>query len=52
MAMAMARGGDGITLRGGTWRVDFMHEGKRYTVGLGKNISRAAARDMWPSSAP
>jgi len=42
----MARRGDGIYLRGRTWRLDFRHDGKRYMVRLGKNINRTAAQDI------
>ncbi len=42
----MARRGDGIYLRGRTWRLDFRHNGKRYVVRLGRNINRTAAQDI------
>lgn len=42
----MARRGDGIYLRGRTWMLDFRHEGQRYQVRLGRNISRTAAREL------
>jgi len=39
----MARRGDGISLRGRTWWLDFTHQGRRHYVRLGKGISRTAA---------
>ncbi len=42
----MARRGDGIYLRGRTWRLDFRHQGKRYAITLGRNINRTAAREI------
>lgn len=42
----MARRGDAIYLRGKTWYLDFMHQGKRYCVRLGKNINRTAAWEL------
>jgi hypothetical protein len=42
----MARRGDGIYLRGRTWWLDFMHDGKRHVVRLGKNISRTVAGEL------
>lgn len=42
----MARHGNGIYLRGKTWRLDFRHEGKRYVVRLGKGISRSVAQEI------
>src|SRR5918996_4336826 len=39
----MARRGDGIYLRGKTWWLDFLHEGKRHVVRIGKGINRTAA---------
>jgi hypothetical protein len=42
----MARRGDGIYLRGRTWRLDFRHDGRRYIVRLGRNISRTAAGEV------
>ncbi len=42
----MARRGDGIYLRGRTWRLDFRHDGRRYIVRLGRNINRTAAQDI------
>lgn len=42
----MARRGDAIYLRGRTWRLDFVHQGKRHVVRLGKGISRTAAGEL------
>ncbi len=42
----MARRGDAIYLRGKTWWLDFMHQGRRYCVRLGKNINRTAAWEL------
>jgi hypothetical protein len=42
----MARRGDGVYLRGKTWWLDFVHEGRRYHARLGKSISRPAAREI------
>lgn len=42
----MARRGDGIYLRGGTWWLDFTHREKRHYVRLGKHISRTAAGEI------
>ena len=42
----MARRGDGIYRRGGTWWLDFMHEGKRHYVRLGRNISKTVAGEI------
>jgi hypothetical protein len=39
----MARRGDGIYLRGKTWYLDFVHEGKRHVGRIGKGINRTAA---------
>ena len=35
--------GDAIVKRRKTWWLDFRHQGRRYQVRLGKNISREAA---------
>lgn len=40
------RRGDGLYLRGSTWRLDFYHEGKRHIVTLGRNISKTVAREI------
>ena len=42
----MARRGDGIYQRGKTWRFDFVHEGVRHHVRLGRNISRTVAAEI------
>jgi len=43
----MARTGDGIYLRGKhTWYLDFQHNGKRYPIKLGRNISKTVAREL------
>jgi len=42
----MARRGEGIYLRGRTWWLDFMHEGKRHVARLGKGINRTAAVEL------
>jgi integrase len=42
----MARRGDGIYLRGRTWWLDFMHQGQRHVVRLGKGISRTVAGEL------
>ena len=42
----MARRGDGIYLRGRTWWLDFLHEGKRHVVRIGKGINRTAAGEI------
>jgi integrase len=42
----MARRGDGLALRGRTWWLDFHHQGQRYKVRIGKNISRSAASEI------
>lgn len=42
----MARRGDGLLLRGKTWYLDFIHQGKRHYVRLGKLISRSVAREL------
>lgn len=45
----MARRGDGIYQRGGkggTWWLDFRHDGQRHVVRLGKGISRSTAREL------
>ena len=42
----MARTGEGIYLRGKTWRLDFRHEGRRYQVRLGSNINKTVAREL------
>jgi len=42
----MARRGDGIYQRGKTWWLDFVHEGRRHQVRLGKGISRTAAGEL------
>jgi integrase len=42
----MARRGDGIYQRGGTWWLDFLHEGQRHYVRLGRRISRTAAGEI------
>lgn len=42
----MARRGDGIYLRGKTWWLDFRHDGVRYAVRLGKNVSKTVAREL------
>ncbi len=45
----MARRGDGLYQRGGkggTWWLDFRHEGQRHVIRLGKGISRSAAGEL------
>ena len=42
----MARRGDGIYLRGKTWWLDFLHDGRRHYVRLGKGISRTVAGEL------
>jgi integrase len=42
----MARRGDGIYQRGRTWWLDFVHEGKRSYVKLGKGITRTVAGEI------
>jgi len=42
----MARRGDGIYQRGKTWWLDFVHEGKRHTVRIGKGISKTVAGEI------
>ena len=42
----MARRGDGIYLRGRTWWLDFLHEGKRHVVRIGRGINRTAAGEI------
>jgi hypothetical protein len=43
----MARRGDGIYLRGRTWWLDFMHDGRRHVARLGKDINRTVAGCAW-----
>jgi integrase len=42
----MARRGDGIYLRGRTWWLDFLHDGERHVVRIGKGINRTAAGEI------
>ena len=42
----MARRGDGIYQRSGTWWLDFLHDGRRHYVRLGRRISRTAAGEI------
>ena len=42
----MARRGDGIYQRGSTWWLDFLHDGRRHYVRLGKGINRTAAGEI------
>jgi hypothetical protein len=42
----MARRGDGLYLRKHTWWLDFIHEGRRHVVRIGKNISRTVAGEI------
>src|SRR5690349_4705861 len=42
----MARRGDGLYLRGKTWRLDFVHQRKRHVVTIGKNISKTVAGEI------
>src|SRR5262245_52519936 len=42
----MARRGDAIQLRGSVWWLDFVHEGERHQVRLGRRISRTVAREI------
>jgi integrase len=42
----MARRGDGISLRGKTWYLDFVHEGKRHVGRIGKGINRTVAGEI------
>jgi integrase len=42
----MARRGDGIYQRGKVWYLDFVHEGRRHVVRLGRGINRTVAREL------
>src|SRR5437867_4144632 len=42
----MARRGEGIYRRGTTWWLDFLHQGERHYVRLGRNISRTVAGEL------
>jgi len=42
----MARRGDGIYQRGKTWWLDFLHDGTRHQVRLGKGVSRTVAGEL------
>jgi len=42
----MARRGDGVYRRNRTWWLDFLHQGKRHTVRIGKNITRTVAGEI------
>lgn len=42
----MARRGDAIYLRGKTWWLDFMHEGRRHCVRIGRQINRTVASEI------
>ncbi len=42
----MARRGDGIYQRGKTWWLDFLHDGRRHYVRLGKGINRTVAGEI------
>ena len=42
----MARRGDGIYLRGNTWWLEFVHDGKRHYARLGKGINRTVAGEL------
>jgi integrase len=42
----MARRGDGIYQRGKTWWLDFIHEGQRHQVRLGREINRTVAGEL------
>src|SRR5947209_3191428 len=42
----MARRGDALYLLNRTWWLDFIHEGKRHAVRIGKNISRTVAGEI------
>jgi len=42
----MARKGDGIYLRRSTWRLEFIHNGERHVVTLGRKITRTAAAEI------
>lgn len=42
----MARRGDGIYLRGGSWRLDCRINGQRHMVALGKGIKRSVAVEL------
>jgi integrase len=42
----VGRKGDGLYLRGKTWWLDFVHQGRRHHARLGKSISRTAAREI------
>ena len=48
----MARRGDGIYQRGKTWWLDFVHEGRRHVVRIGKGINRTVAGELPRGSAP
>jgi len=42
----MARSGDAIQKRCGTWWLDFTHKGERHRIRIGANIKRTAAREI------
>jgi len=42
----MARPGDSIYLRGRTWWLDFIHDGRRHVARLGKDINRTVAGEL------
>ncbi len=42
----MARRGDGLSNRNGTWYLEFVHKGTRHRPRLGRNISRTAALEL------
>ena len=42
----MARRGDGIYQRSKTWWLDFVHEGRRHVVRIGKGINRTVAGEL------
>jgi integrase len=42
----VSRRGDGIYLRGKTWWLEFIHDGKRHYARLGKGINRTVAGEI------
>jgi hypothetical protein len=40
------RRGDGIYLRGATWYLDFIHQGRRHIIRLGRNLKPYVAREI------
>src|SRR5688572_29765922 len=44
--MTMARQGSGVYQRGGTWWLDFYHQGKRHILKIGAKIKRSVAVEL------